>query len=58
MVRFLESNGYEVSWPQVLHLSGDHGVAGPLDKQVGGGFFTKELEDAMAAGAADSSSTA
>jgi hydroxymethylbilane synthase len=52
MVRFLESQGYEVSWRK-FSTSGDQWLQGPLDKQVGGGFFTKELEDAMAAGAAD-----
>ena len=52
MVRFLESKGYEVSWRK-FSTSGDQWLQGPLDKQVGGGFFTKELEDAMAAGAAD-----
>jgi hydroxymethylbilane synthase len=52
MVRYLESQGYEVSWRK-FSTSGDQWLQGPLDKQVGGGFFTKELEDAMAAGAAD-----
>jgi hydroxymethylbilane synthase len=52
MVRFLESRGYEVSWRK-FSTSGDQWLQGPLDKQVGGGFFTKELEDAMAAGGAD-----
>ncbi len=52
MVRFLESMGYEVSWRK-FSTSGDQWLQGPLDKQVGGGFFTKELEDALAAGAAD-----
>ena len=48
MVRFLEARGYEVSWRK-FSTSGDQWLQGPLDKQVGGGFFTKELEDAMAA---------
>jgi hydroxymethylbilane synthase len=52
LVRFLEARGYEVSWRK-FSTSGDQWLQGPLDKQVGGGFFTKELEDAMAAGAAD-----
>ena len=52
MVRFLEARGYEVSWRK-FSTSGDQWLQGPLDKQVGGGFFTKELEDAMGAGAAD-----
>ncbi len=52
LVRFLESKGYEVSW-RTFSTSGDQWLQGPLDKQSGGGFFTKELEDAMAAGQAD-----
>lgn len=52
MVRFLEARGYQVAWRK-FSTSGDQWLQGPLDKQVGGGFFTKELEDAMAAGAAD-----
>jgi len=52
LVRFLEDRGYIVSWRK-FSTSGDQWLQGPLDKQVGGGFFTKELEDAMAAGQAD-----
>lgn len=52
LVRFLESKGYEVSWRK-FSTSGDQWLQGPLDKQSGGGFFTKELEDAMAVGQAD-----
>ncbi len=52
MVKFLQSKGYEVSWRK-FSTSGDQWLLGPLDKAVGGGFFTKELEDAMAAGQAD-----
>ena len=52
MVRFLEARGYEVSWRK-FSTSGDQWLQGPLDKQVGGGFFTKELEEAMTAGQAD-----
>ncbi len=52
LVRFLEAKGYEVSWRK-FSTSGDQWLQGPLDKQSGGGFFTKELEDAMAAGQAD-----
>ena len=52
MVRFLESRGYEVSWRKFT-TSGDQWLQGPLDKQAGGGFFTKELEEALAGGGAD-----
>jgi hydroxymethylbilane synthase len=52
LVRFLESKGYEVAWRK-LSTSGDQWLQGPLDKQGSTGFFTKELEDAMASGQAD-----
>ena len=52
MVKFLESRGYEVTWRK-FSTSGDQWLLGPLDKQQGGGFFTKELEDAMGSGQAD-----
>ncbi len=52
MVTFLESRGYEVTWRK-FSTSGDQWLLGPLDKQQGGGFFTKELEDAMGSGQAD-----
>ena len=52
MVAFLQAQGYEVTWRKFT-TSGDQWLLGPLDKQQGGGFFTKELEDAMGAGQAD-----
>jgi hydroxymethylbilane synthase len=52
MVRFLEAKGYEVAWRK-FSTSGDVWLQGPLDKQGGTGFFTKELEDALEAGQAD-----
>jgi hydroxymethylbilane synthase len=52
MVKFLESRGYDVTWRK-FSTSGDQWLLGPLDKQQGGGFFTKELEDAMGSGQAD-----
>lgn len=52
MVKFLETKGYQVTWRKFT-TSGDQWLLGPLDKQVGGGFFTKELEDELAAGQAD-----
>lgn len=52
MVKFLETKGYQVTWRKFT-TSGDQWLLGPLDKQAGGGFFTKELEDELAAGQAD-----
>lgn len=52
MVDFLVKQGIEVVWKRFT-TSGDKWLAGPLDKQVGTGFFTKELEDALEAGEVD-----
>lgn len=52
MVDFLVQAGVEVTWKRFT-TSGDAWLAGPLDKQVGTGFFTKELEDALASGEVD-----
>ena len=48
MVQFLIDQGIEVTWKRFT-TSGDAWLAGPLDKQVGTGFFTKELEDSLQA---------
>jgi len=48
MVQFLIDQGLEVTWKRFT-TSGDKWLAGPLDKQVGTGFFTKELEDSLQA---------
>lgn len=48
LVDFLVRAGVEVTWKRFT-TSGDAWLAGPLDKQVGTGFFTKELEDALQA---------
>jgi hydroxymethylbilane synthase len=48
MVQFLLDQGLEVTWKRFT-TSGDKWLAGPLDKQVGTGFFTKELEDSLQA---------
>ena len=52
LVRFLEIAGHEVQWRK-FSTSGDRWLAGPLDKSTGTGFFTQELEEALAAGAVD-----
>lgn len=48
MVQFLINQGIEVTWKRFT-TSGDAWLAGPLDKQIGTGFFTKELEDSLQA---------
>lgn len=48
MVDYLVRQGVDVTWKRFT-TSGDQWLAGPLDKQVGTGFFTKELEDALQA---------
>lgn len=52
MVRHLEASGHDVEWRRFTTY-GDRWLAGPLDKAVGTGFFTRELEDALASGAVD-----
>lgn len=52
LVEHLRAKGYEVEWKKFT-TSGDQWLAGPLGKQTGNGFFTKELEDAMGSGSAD-----
>ncbi|MCE1230096.1 MAG: hydroxymethylbilane synthase [Firmicutes bacterium] len=52
MVQYLIDQGLEVTWKRFT-TSGDAWLAGPLDKQVGTGFFTKELEDSLEAREAD-----
>lgn len=48
MVQFLIDQGLEVTWKRFT-TSGDAWLAGPLDKQVGTGFFTRELEESLQA---------
>jgi len=48
MVQFLIDQGLEVTWKRFT-TRGDAWLAGPLDKQVGTGFFTKELEESLLA---------
>lgn len=52
LVDHLRAQGYEISW-RLFTTSGDRWLEGPLDKTVGAGFFTKELEAALLAGEAD-----
>lgn len=48
MVQFLIDQGFDVTWKRFT-TKGDEWLAGPLDKQVGTGFFTKELEESLLA---------
>jgi hydroxymethylbilane synthase len=52
MVDFLRFHGFEISWRR-FSTSGDQWLEGPLDKQQGTGFFTKELEGSLLAGEVD-----
>jgi hydroxymethylbilane synthase len=48
MVQYLIDQGFDVTWKRFT-TRGDAWLAGPLDKQVGTGFFTKELEESLLA---------
>ncbi|MBL0313259.1 MAG: hydroxymethylbilane synthase [Holophagaceae bacterium] len=52
LVKHLESKGFRVDWKRYT-TSGDQWLNGPLDESRGSGFFTKELEDALADGTVD-----
>jgi hydroxymethylbilane synthase len=52
MVAFLKASGHEITWRH-FSTSGDRWLAGPLDKEAGAGFFTRELEEALLSGAVD-----
>jgi len=52
LVRFLLAQGIEVTWKRFT-TRGDAWLAGPLDKQVGAGFFTRELEESLLCGEVD-----
>jgi hydroxymethylbilane synthase len=52
LVHHLEAAGHEIEWRRFT-THGDRWLAGPLDKAEGTGFFTRELEEALAAGAVD-----
>ncbi|NTV72744.1 MAG: hydroxymethylbilane synthase [Holophaga sp.] len=46
LVAHLRAAGHEVLWKRFT-THGDQWLAGPLGKEEGAGFFTKELEDAL-----------
>ena len=46
LVAHLRAAGHEVAWKRFT-THGDAWLAGPLGKEEGAGFFTKELEDAL-----------
>lgn len=52
LVNYLQAAGHSVEW-QRFTTHGDRWLAGPLDKAVGTGFFTQELEEALSAGTVD-----
>ena len=52
LVRHLEASGHRVEWRRFT-THGDRWLAGPLDKAVGTGFFTRELEEALTIGEVD-----
>ena len=52
LVDFLRDRGFEVSWRRFT-TSGDQWLEGPLGKETGTGFFTKELEAALLKGEVD-----
>lgn len=52
LVSHLEAAGNVVEW-RCFTTHGDRWLAGPLNKAVGTGFFTQELEEALASGAVD-----
>ncbi len=52
LVEHLRTAGIEVEWRKFT-THGDRWQAGPLDKGSGTGFFTRELEEALTAGAVD-----
>ncbi len=52
LVKHLESKGFQVDWKRYT-TSGDQWLNGPLDDSRGSGFFTKELEEALADGTVD-----
>lgn len=46
LVAYLRGRGVDVEWKRFT-THGDQWLAGPLGKETGTGFFTKELEDAL-----------
>ena len=52
LVAHLRAGGHEVEWKRFT-THGDQWLAGPLGKETGAGFFTRELEEALLAGSVD-----
>jgi hydroxymethylbilane synthase len=52
LVAFLKAAGHDVEWKRFT-THGDQWLAGPLGKETGTGFFTRELEAALLAGDVD-----
>jgi hydroxymethylbilane synthase len=52
LVAHLTGKGIEVVWKRFT-THGDQWLAGPLGKETGAGFFTRELEEALLAGDVD-----
>ena len=52
LVNHLQATGHIVEWRRFT-THGDRWLTGPLDKAVGTGFFTRELEEALATGDVD-----
>jgi len=48
LVAYLKAAGHDIEWKRFT-THGDQWLAGPLGKEVGAGFFTKELEEALLA---------
>jgi hydroxymethylbilane synthase len=48
LVAYLRANGHSVEWKKFT-THGDQWLAGPLGKETGAGFFTRELEAALLA---------
>jgi hydroxymethylbilane synthase len=48
LVAYLRAAGHEIVWKRFT-THGDQWLAGPLGKEEGAGFFTKELEEALLA---------
>ena len=52
LVAHLQAAGHVIEWKRFT-THGDKWLAGPLGKETGTGFFTKELEDSLLAGDVD-----
>jgi len=52
LVAYLKAAGHTIEWKRFT-THGDQWLAGPLGKETGTGFFTRELEEALLAGDVD-----